>query len=71
MYWSLDCQSQYWIEGGRQEIEDGRARDREAKRRYFEARQNMSDTNVAEAGVRNPPAEKVGGAEVCSRARKT
>lgn len=48
--WSLDCQSHYWIELSRVrwarrmsmgEIEEGRARDREAKREYFERRQEQ------------------------------
>ena len=48
--WSLDCQSHYWIELSRvrwarrmsmDEIEEGRARDREAKREYFGKRRQQ------------------------------
>lgn len=50
--WSFECQSHYWIEHGnirwaprwsKDEIEDGRARDREAKKRYFARRQRLHD----------------------------
>jgi len=53
--WSFPCQSHYWIEHGtirwaarwsRREIEDGRARDKEAKRRYFETRTYLKTLKV-------------------------
>lgn len=46
--WSFDCKSHYWIENSvvhwapqmsRKQIEAGRARDRSAKKEYFESRQ--------------------------------
>ncbi len=48
--WSFPCKSHYWIEDGvvewaprwtKQQIEDGRARDRVAKRHYFENREYL------------------------------
>src|SRR5260221_11057121 len=54
--WSLECKSHYWIEGKVAKwapgwstggIEEGRARDRRAKKQYFEDKQRASSTNIA------------------------
>jgi Family of unknown function (DUF6527) len=75
--WSFDCKSHYLIEDSnvrwaprwsRQEIEDGRARDREAKRRYFESRQRASDARVVGTSDMNPDTSKVSSPR--SRAKK-
>jgi len=50
--WSFDCNSHYWIEDStirwatrlsKELIEEGRARDRRAKKEYFENRQKIRD----------------------------
>jgi hypothetical protein len=50
--WSLDCKSHYWIEDGnvrwaprwsKKQIQDGRARDRRAKKQYFENKQRVTE----------------------------
>jgi hypothetical protein len=50
--WSFECESHYWIEEStirwaprllRGQIEDGRQRDRLAKKRYFENKQKIRD----------------------------
>lgn len=78
--WSLECQSHYWIEHGtirwaarwsRREIEDGRARDKEAKRRYFETRRKASDSDVAETSAIEPHTSTVDSPGLQSRAKKT
>ena len=75
--WSFDCKSHYLIEDSNvrwaprwsgQEIEDGRARDREAKRRYFESRQKAYDASVAGTRGMNPDASK--GSSPRSRVKK-
>ena len=52
--WSFDCKSHYWIEDStvrwaprwsKEQIEDGRARDRVAKKHYFESRQGARDSD--------------------------
>jgi hypothetical protein len=54
--WSLECKSHYWIEGSvvkwapgwsREEIEEGRARDLRAKKKYFEDKQRADSANIA------------------------
>lgn len=74
--WSFDCKSHYLIEDGnvrwaprwsRQEIEDGRARDREAKRRYFETKQRAHD---ASAGMSDSSPDTLKGSSPRSRVKK-
>ena len=76
--WSLECQSHYWIEDGivrwaerwsQKEIQEGRARDREAKRRYFEKRR-ASDVDVAGAGKADSHTHKAVGPGLRSRVKK-
>ena len=56
--WSFDCQSHYWIEDNivrwaprwsREQIENGRARDRMAKKRYFENKRETHNTDRGRA----------------------
>src|ERR1041384_1563183 len=53
--WSFDCQSHYWIEDNivrwaprwsREQIENGRARDRMAKKHYFDSKQEVHNTET-------------------------
>lgn len=55
--WSFQCQSHYWIDHGnirwaprwsQEEIDDGRARDREAKNEYFSKQQKLHNQEVAQ-----------------------
>lgn len=54
--WSFDCKSHYWIEGNMvrwaprwstEQIEQGRAQDRQAKKQYFEDKKQATSTRMA------------------------
>ena len=58
--WSFDCKSHYWIESGmvnwaprwsQRQIEEGRARDRVAKNKYFDEKQKRRNSKSRRANA--------------------
>jgi len=58
--WSMDCKSHYWIEDSvvrwapnwsKEQIDEGRARDRSAKKKYFEGRKAPSGSLPARSDL--------------------